>query len=60
MSEPGKGKSLRSFWATEPNSEFRDSANFGVLRLVLGATSYDWRFESVSGAVTDTGSDSCH
>jgi hypothetical protein len=43
------------------NSEVRDSTTFGVLKLVLHATSYDWQFLPVSGgSFTDSGSTACH
>ena len=54
------GKSLRSTGAPQPNSEVRNSATFGVLRLTLHATSYDWRFVPVAGSTfTDVGTGSC-
>ncbi len=44
-----------------PNSEVRDSATFGVLKLVLSPGSYSWQFIPVAGAAfTDSGSGSCH
>jgi len=33
---------------------------FGVLKLRLHATSYDWRFVAVDGSVVDSGSAPCH
>ena len=53
------GASLRDFFMTRPNSQFRLSA-FGVLKLTLHATGYDWEFVTVGGAVRDSGSDRCH
>jgi hypothetical protein len=41
-------------------SELRENTTFGVLRLVLHPTSYDWSFVQASGpAFTDSGSQSC-
>jgi acid phosphatase type 7 len=55
------GKSLFAFGTTVlANSEARGKA-FGVLRLTLRPTSYDWQFVPVSGATfTDAGSAPCH
>ena len=42
------------------NSEVRNSSNYGVLKLTLHPTSYDWQFVTApGGTVTDSGSDSC-
>ena len=55
------GKDLYPFGSPDPNSEFRDNSNFGVLRLTLHPTSYDWRFVSETGAVVDSGGPvDCH
>jgi hypothetical protein len=54
------GAPLRAFDTTERNSLVRQSSAHGVLRLTLHATSYDWRFEPVSGAsFTDSGRGVC-
>jgi chitodextrinase len=46
---------------TKPNSEVRQNKTFGVLRLTLHSTSYDWQFVPEAGKTwTDSGSDSCH
>jgi acid phosphatase type 7 len=46
---------------TKPNSEVRQNKTFGVLRLTLHPTSYDWAFVPEAGKTwTDSGSDSCH
>jgi len=46
------------------NSEVRDTTSFGVLKLNLLATSYQWQFlpdaQSGNGKFTDTGSGNCH
>jgi hypothetical protein len=44
-----------------PNSELRDDTTFGVLKLTLKDTSYDWQFvPEPGGAFTDSGSTACH
>lgn len=49
------------FVSTRPNSEVRHAAQFGVLRLELHATSYDWEFIPASGGVfRDSGRGDCH
>lgn len=43
------------------NSVIQNADTYGVLRLVLHATSYDWQFIPVAGKTfTDAGSGSCH
>jgi hypothetical protein len=43
-----------------PGSEVRQNTSYGVLRLDLRATSYDWRFVPVAGATfADSGRQSC-
>lgn len=43
------------------NSEVRDNTTFGVLRLTLKNTSYDWQFVPEPGGIfTDAGSGACH
>ena len=55
------GRHLRAFGATAANSQVRDSTSFGVLRLTLRPTSYDWQFVPAAGsAFTDSGSTACH
>ncbi|MCV0404469.1 MAG: DNRLRE domain-containing protein [Chloroflexi bacterium] len=54
------GHSLRAFGTTQPNSEFRAATDFGILRLTLDASSYDWAFVSTTGAVLDSGTGNCH
>ncbi len=44
-----------------PNTEVRNATTFGVLRLTLHPSSYDWQFVPVAGATfSDAGSQSCH
>jgi len=55
------GKNHRAFGSIKPNSEVRDNTSYGVLKLSLHATSYDWEFVPVAGAsFTDTGSGTCN
>ena len=54
------GAELTDFPTTQPNSELRTSVSHGVMRLVLHADSYDWRFIPTTGNVTDAGSGPCH
>jgi hypothetical protein len=55
------GVSHYEFAAIQPNSEVRNADTYGVLKLTLRATGYDWRFLPVAGKTfTDTGSGTCH
>ncbi|MCZ7573200.1 MAG: right-handed parallel beta-helix repeat-containing protein [Ardenticatenaceae bacterium] len=55
------GKGLRPFETIQPNSEVRNSATRGVLKLTLHATSYDWEFVPIAGETfTDSGSAACN
>jgi hypothetical protein len=56
------GKSLESAWGTiEPNSAVRQRDTFGVLKLTLQASSYDWDFIPEAGKTfRDSGSRACH
>jgi VCBS repeat-containing protein len=55
------GKGLGSFGpSVAPNSEVRDNTSFGVLKLTLHPTSYEWEFIPVPGdTFTDSGSGTC-
>ncbi len=51
----------------QPNSQVYSSSSYGVLKLTLHSTSYDWQFMPVAdgrdpagGSFTDSGSTSCH
>jgi chitodextrinase len=46
--------------STKPNSEVRNFSTFGVLKLTLHPSSYDWQFVPESGSFTDSGSDGCN
>ena len=55
------GASHYTFGTIQPNSQVRDGNTYGVLKLTLHATSYDWQFVPVAGATfTDSGTGSCH
>ena len=54
------GANHTSFSNTVANSEVRNSMTYGVLRMTLHATSYDWQFVPESGAsFSDAGSEAC-
>jgi hypothetical protein len=54
------GKSLNAFDSTVANSEVRDASTFGVLKLTLHPSSYEWQFVTAPNAtIADTGSTSC-
>jgi hypothetical protein len=45
----------------KPNSEVRNASAYGVLKLTLHSTSYDWAFVPVPGQTfTDSGAQACH
>jgi uncharacterized repeat protein (TIGR01451 family) len=53
-----------AFWTglstAQPNSEVRQNNTYGVLKLTLHPTSYDWQFVPEAGKTfTDSGSQSC-
>jgi calcineurin-like phosphoesterase family protein len=52
------GKTLYSFGTLRANSEFRLS-KYGILRMTLHPTSYEWRFQGEDGVVYDMGSGDC-
>ena len=55
------GRELRPFGNIEPNSQVRNADTYGVLKLTLHPTGYDWRFVPVVGkSFTDSGSGECH
>ncbi len=54
------GKSHYAINTTIANSEVNNDDTYGVLKLTLHASSYDWEFVPVAGGTfTDTGSDTC-
>ena len=55
------GHGQGEFNVVTPNSERRDDATWGVLRLSLHATGYTWQFVPVAGETfSDAGSGACH
>ena len=55
------GADHTSLTATAANSEVREDKTFGVMKLTLHATSYDWEFAPIAGGTfVDTGTTSCH
>jgi uncharacterized protein YjdB/PKD repeat protein len=56
------GNSLYSFDIPPiANSQIRSNVNYGVIKLTLWPTSYDWQFIPVAGGTfTDAGNASCH
>jgi acid phosphatase type 7 len=55
------GSDHTSIAAVAANSEVRDTSTFGVLKLTLHPTSYDWQFVPESGKTfTDSGTQLCH
>jgi hypothetical protein len=55
------GKSHYSFGTILPNSEVRDDTSYGVLKMTLRPTGYDWEFIPAAGSTfTDSGSTECH
>jgi chitodextrinase len=55
------GANHTSLSTTVANSQVRNASTYGVLRLTLRATGYDWSFVPESGKTfTDSGSGQCH
>jgi hypothetical protein len=55
------GASHAGFTTILPTSEARDAITYGILKLKLHATSYDWQFIPEAGKTfTDTGTTNCH
>jgi acid phosphatase type 7 len=55
------GQSLVGWGTIKSNSQVRNSTTYGVLRMTLKASSYDWKFQPIAGkSFTDSGSTSCH
>lgn len=55
------GGNLYKFIRPATNIEARNDNTYGVLKLTLHPTSYDWEFVPVAGKTfTDSGSDQCH
>jgi hypothetical protein len=55
------GKSHYSFGVPIANSEVRNGDTYGVLKMTLHSTSFDWEFVPVTGMpFSDSGSQPCH
>jgi hypothetical protein len=55
------GRNLTSWATIAANSQVRNNTTFGVLKLTLHPTSYDWVFVPIAGqSFTDTGTTACH
>src|SRR5215218_3222004 len=55
------GYSLYAFLPPKPNSQVRNVNTYGVLKLTLHPSSYEWEFVPVAGKTfTDSGSGECH
>jgi hypothetical protein len=54
------GKSRYEFGRARPNSEVRNSTTYGVLRLALSPSGYQWKFMPARGSFTDSGRGGCH
>ncbi len=55
------GESHQAFTQNQPNTEVRDNVSFGVMKLTLHPSSYDWQFIPIPGATfTDSGTASVH
>jgi hypothetical protein len=55
------GRSFHPFSTIQPGSEARENATFGVLKMALHPSSYDWQFVHEAGATyTDSGSTACN
>ena len=53
------GRALHQMGTARVNSEARIAGIYGILRMTLHATSYDWRFQAEDGTTLDAGSSSC-
>lgn len=53
------GKALHAFGTVRANSEVRIAGLYGVLRMTLNSTSYDWRLQAEDGTIADSGSGTC-
>ena len=55
------GRSHHTFGTIKANSQVRNNDTYGVLKLDLHPTSFDWQFVPVAGGTfTDSGTDVCH
>jgi hypothetical protein len=55
------GESHYGFGTPLSTSQVRNGTTFGVLKLTLTSTGYNWQFVPVAGSsFTDSGSGTCH
>jgi hypothetical protein len=54
------GRSLYGFITPAPNSEVRLNDRYGVLKLTLSETGYQWEFVQTGGVIGDSGTGVCH
>ena len=55
------GAFFTGFGSAHPNSQVRNNNTFGILKLTLRSTGYDWQFVPEAGKTfTDSGSTACH
>lgn len=55
------GRDLYDLGSPLPTSEARNDTTFGVLKVILRETGYDWEFIPIAGSTfTDSGSTDCH
>jgi acid phosphatase type 7 len=55
------GKNLGRLDYLKPNSQVRNNTTYGVLKLTLHSSSYEWRFVPIAGKTfTDSGTTACH
>lgn len=55
------GRSLYKLGSPLPTSQVRNDTTYGVLKLILQESSYDWEFIPIAGSIfTDRGSADCH
>ena len=53
------GRDLYEFPRVLPNSDVRNNQNFGVLRITMRESAYDWAFVNIGGMVIDSGPGIC-
>ena len=55
------GRSSYTIGTVQPNSQVINNSAFGVLKLTLGAGTYDWQLMPIAGQTfTDSGTGNCH
>ena len=55
------GKNLGRLDYLKPNSQVRNNTTYGVLKLILHSSSYEWKFVPIAGKTfTDSGTNMCH